>query len=87
MGRASIAANLVPSGFLEASDGASIHRCQPGTVGFPRLSDGARSIAANLVTSYVLEASDAASIHRCQPGNVICPRSIRWGQHPSLPTW
>ena len=27
MGRASIAANLVTSGRLEASDGASIHRC------------------------------------------------------------
>ena len=75
MGRASIAANLVPSGFLDFPMGrASI---AANLVPSARLSDGARSVAANLVTSYVLEASDGASIHRCQPGNVICPRSIR----------
>ena len=33
MERTFIAANLVTSGFLEASHGASIHRCQPGNVG------------------------------------------------------
>ena len=32
---------LVTSGRLEASDGASIHRCQPGNVGFPKACDGA----------------------------------------------
>ena len=41
MGRPSIAVNLVTSGRLEASDGASIHRYPPGNVGFPRISDGA----------------------------------------------
>ena len=87
MGRASIAANLVTSGRLEASDGASIHRCQPGNVGSPKHPMGRASIAANLVTSGFLEACDGASIHRCQAGNVGSPRSIRWGEHPSLPTW
>ena len=40
-----------------------------------------------LVSSGRLEASDEASIHRCQPGNVGSLRSIRWDEHPSLPTW
>ena len=40
MGRTFIAANLVTSGFLEACDGASIHRCQPGTSGFLEAFDG-----------------------------------------------
>ena len=31
-----------------------------------------------------LEASDGASIHRFPPGNVGFPKSIRWGEHPSL---
>ena len=40
-----------------------------------------------LVTSGRLEACDGATIHRCQPGTVGSPRSVRWGEHPSLPTW
>ena len=48
---------------------------------------GRASIAANLVTSGFLEGFDGASIHRCQSGNVGIPRSTRWGEHPSLPTW
>ena len=41
---------LVTSGRLEASDGASIHRCQPGNVGFPRSIRWLASIATHLVT-------------------------------------
>ena len=55
-----------------------------GTSGVPR-SSGEHQ--ANLVPSGIQEASDGASIHRCQPGNVGVPRSIRLGEHPSLPTW
>ena len=73
MGRASIAwYRPVPTSircvqFLEASDGAGIHRWQSGIVQF-------------------LEASDEASIHRCQPATSGSNISIRWGEHPLLPT-
>ena len=56
--------------FLEASDGASIHRSQPGNVRFLEASDGASIHPCQPGNVRFLEASDAASIHRCQPGNV-----------------
>ena len=89
MGRASIPASirwgehLSAVKCLEASDGASIHRCQPGNVRFLQASDGASSHRCQPTSNVrFLEASHDASIHRCQPGSVR-----RWGEHPSLPTW
>ena len=77
-GRASNAANLVTSGRLEASDGASIHRCQHGNVGFPRSIRWLASIATHLVTQGFLDASNGASIHRCHKHVLSTSRNASW---------
>ena len=82
--------------FLEASNGASIHRCQLSYVRFLKTSD-AWGEHPPLPPGNVrfLEASDGASIHRCDHGNVrFLEASDRarfleasdGAEHPQLPT-
>ena len=50
-----MAGQLNDCGFLEASDGASIHRCQPGNVPFLEASVGATSEPCDRITIIVMQ--------------------------------